>query len=232
MHKKLNFVELDYGDAKITFFDFTRIPPEQRIRQWHRHIFYELHFPHNGPVECRFSDRTVTIYPGEAIIIPPGILHQSIAVDCDVDEITVLSLELRRERGGRPFFDAFVSALDGASLTAVKVPELKADLLQVFGREALYGSVLGMCRLKMCASQVIDSLMGRILHDKPLKNDESRVRLMVDNLVLFPDMTLAEIAAETNYSERQVSRLIKQQYGVNFSQLRSRLRQGGEPHEN
>ena len=233
MRKKLNFVELDYGDARITFFDFTRIPPEQRVRQWHRHIFYELHFPHTGPVECRFSDRTVTIHPGEVVIIPPGTLHQSITVDWDTDAITVLSLELRREeQGSRPFFDAFIAALDGASLTAVKVPELKADLLKVFSREPLYDSVLGMCRLKMCASQVIDGLMGRILCDKPLQKDESRVRLMVDNLMLFPNMTLAEIAAETNYSERQVSRLIKQQYGVNFSQLRSRLRQGGEQHEN
>jgi len=232
MSKKLNFVELNYGDAQITFFDFIRFPPGQNSKQWHQHIYYELHFPHTNPVKCRFMDRIVTVSPGEVIIIPPGTFHQSITGDSDTDEITVLSLELRRKQGGQAFFADFASALEGASLTAVKVPELKADLLKTFRQDSLYSSMLGLCHLKMCASQVIDSLMGRILRDKPLKNDERKVWLMVDNLLHISDITLAEIAAVTNYSERQVSRLIKQQYGVTFSQLHRRFNQGEKPHEN
>lgn len=232
MSKKLNFVELNYGDAQITFFEFIRFPHDQNSKRWHQHIFYELHFPLTNPVKCTFGDRTVIVSPGEVIIIPPGTLHQSITGDCAADEITVLSLELCRKQGGQPFFDDFVSALEGAALTAVKVPDLKADLLKAFLQDSLYSSVLGVCHLKMCASQVIDSLMGRILCDKPLKNDERKVWLMVDNLLNISDITLAEIAAVTNYSERQVSRLIKQQYGVSFSQLRSEQKKGKKTNEN
>ena len=228
---KVSFVELEYGDAAITLYSFPGTPAHTPIRQWHRHVYYELHFSLDATAECRFSDKNMLLHPGEVLIIPPSVIHESITCDV-VGDIVVLSVELKKCDGIRGFYDIITSALNTAALTPVKLSGLGKEVLQVFGNKELYRAVLGVCRLKACASQVIYSLFSAILEDSPCNEDCEKVKVLVDNLILRPDMTVSQIAKAANYSERQVSRLIKKQYGMPLTELRRQIKMEGKDSEN
>ena len=46
------------------------------------------------------------------------------------------------------------------------------------------------------------------------------MEVLIDVLVNRPDMTVQKIAAATNYSQRQISRIIKQRYGMTLTEFK------------
>jgi AraC-like DNA-binding protein/mannose-6-phosphate isomerase-like protein (cupin superfamily) len=227
MGRNVYFVDLEYNDARIRFFDFEKTNThsfEDPYKQWHTHIYYELHFSFENTVTIKFKDRELTVNPGELLIIPPSVMHESIIYDSSSKDYKVLSIEIEKTEKGEDFYNAFINALNTYALKPIKIHDINKQAVFSFGNKKLYDSLFGICQLKMYASEVICALFKNTLKDKPVTDDYNKVKIIIDYMLSYPQVTLGEIAEATNYSQRQISRIIKEQYGTTFSEIRQRIK--------
>lgn len=224
--REVNFVDLYFGNAKMTFFKFDTKDTSNWSPMWHNHIFYELHFSFSATLTYKFSDREITLSPGELVIIPPGIEHESVTVKYPKKDFFVLSLNIQKLNTGEDFYQRFVDALKNNSLKPIKTPENIKENLFILDNLALYETMLGVCQLKNAASQIVFSLFKKTMADKRIKNESKNLKVLIDLMIYYKDVTLDDIAHATNYSKRQISRVIKEQYGLTFTQIRKKIRNG------
>ena len=158
------------------------------------------------------------------LIIPPSVLHESITYTPNCKNYKVLSLEIEKRTSGEKFYDTFINGLNDNALKPIKISGINKDTVFSFDNKELFDSVIGNCQLKMCASQVIYELFKKTIKDKPIKPDYNKAKIIIDYMISLPNVSLNDIAEATSYSNRQVARLIKEQYGVNFSEIRQRIK--------
>lgn len=222
---QVNFVDLIFNDAGIRFFNFTgveNIEPDWDPT-WHNHISYELHFSFAATVNYKFADRQITLSPGEMLIIPPTVEHVSVATKYPKKDFATISMDVKKLNACDTFYENFALALEKHALSPVKIPESLRESLFTLDRPELYATMLGVCRLKTAASQVVFSLFKKIMPDKPVKHENINQKVLIDLMIFSRDTTLDKIALATNYSKRQLSRIIKEQYGMTFSQIRRKM---------
>lgn len=223
MDKNVYFVDIEYEDAKVSFFDFKESEKESG-RHWHKHIFYELHFSFEETLTYKFTDFTLTLNPGELLIIPPSVMHESVIYEMNSSKFKVLSVEIERTGSGKVFYDALTNGLGILALKPVKLSGISPESVLSFGKKELYESVLGICELKMYATRIVYALLKKTSRDKAVKSNRDTAGILIDNMIFSPEYSLDEIAEITNYSKRHVSRLIKEQYGATFSQIRKGMK--------
>jgi methyltransferase-like protein len=167
------FVDLEYNDAKIRFFDFKKTDInalKAPHKHWHTHIFYELHFSFENTVNFKFKEQTITLNPGELLIIPPSVMHESVDIISNAENYKVLSLEIEKMGTSEVFYSAFINAINDHALKPIKISDINKEAVFSFGNKELYNSLLGICQLKAYASEVIFSLFKKILHSKLHQN--------------------------------------------------------------
>lgn len=219
MPNKANSLSLEYGNTKISFLRM-RLQTENgpAYPMWHEHGYYEIHFCQKGALEYTFSHRKISLSHGEMLIIPPNTPHFSQEWE-KRGSLLVVSLSLTPPKTADSYYTAFSSALKGASLISRPIPAgLQAQTQTLL--DDLYGSVLGICRLKSAAADFVQILFEDIMEqDTPVSHHELPLSFLLENLLNAP-FSLQEIAEITGYSKRHISRLIKKQHGMNLSQLR------------
>lgn len=222
MDRNVYFVDMEYGDANVSFLHFCEGSGEH-FSQWHKHIFYELHFSFDKTVNYKFKEQKLELKPGEFLIIAPSVLHESIDYDAKSDKFMVISLEITRSDKEGVFYDSFINALDSAAMNPIKLSGIKKDTVLSFRRKELYDSVLGICELKMNAANILYTLIKKTLKDRSVNPDCDKAKIIIDNMIFTPHLSLGDIAEATNYSKRHISRIIKEQYGETFSQIQKRI---------
>lgn len=226
MDKLVGSVTLQYGDAEISFFCVNIQGQEDIARIWHRHSYYELHFATDHVPAYQFRDRSIALQPGELLIVPPDIPHSSReSSELTARRLTVVSMDIRRIDSKERFYDIFVSLLEQNTMTPLAFPDFSKAELDLFRQNALYSSFLGVCRLKSVAADLVCRLfsyLGKGSHVTVDGQREQESFVLIDNLINHPTITLADIAAATNYSKRHISRLIKQHYGMSLSAFRQK----------
>ena len=223
MNIDVYFVDVEYNDAKISFYNF-KSTSDVSFEMWHTHIFYELHFSFENTVNFKFKEQTITLNPGELLIIPPSVLHESVDIVSTAKNYKVLSLEVENTNKGEDFYKAFINGLNNYALKPIKIQDINKDAVFSLSNKDLYSSVLGVCELKTYASQIVFALFKKIVKDKKVKPDYNKTKIIIDYMISLPNVSLNDIAEATSYSNRQVARLIKEQYGVNFSEIRQRIK--------
>lgn len=224
LYNKVNSISVEYGDTKITFFQINLQAEAVNQSVWHDHRYYEIHFCGKDSLEYTFSDQTVRLNPGELLIIPPDTFHNSITA-ANKQNIHIVSFAVAAVKNDKRFYKAITSALYKNALTPLRFSCGSQVEWDVYNQEDLYGSLLGICKLKSEATKFIYLLFNRILKEYIAADSKTEIMVLLDNLINRPNMTLDEIAAATHYSKRHVSRLIKQQYGVSLSALRKNIRE-------
>ncbi len=222
----VNFVDLSFGDAKISFFNFSKGESQDWNPMWHNHIYYEMHFSFSATVDYKFLDRDLTLNAGEMLIIPPSVEHESIIAPYQSRDFLVISLDIEKLQTNDGNYESFVSALKENALKPIKIPENIKESLLVLDFEDNYKTLLGNCRLKSAAAQVVNSLFKKIMPEKPIKNEEKHQKILIDLMMFSSGVTINQIAEATNYSKRQISRIIKAQYGMTFSEIRRKIQKG------
>lgn len=221
MDRNIYFADMEYGDANVSFLHFGEAH-EKGASLWHKHIFYELHFSFDKIVNYRFKNCSLELNPGEFLIIAPSVLHESVDYDSNSDRFAVISLEIARTGKDGVFYNSFINALDSVALKPIKISGIKKDVVLSFRRKELYESVLGICELKMNAAQILYMLIKKTFKDRNVKPDCDKSKIIIDNMISNPHITLGDMAVATNYSRRHLSRIIKEQYGETFSQIKKR----------
>ena len=224
-------VSLDYGDTRFSLY-LIELPKEcqsptaplpQGI-QMHSHFYYEIHYATQGQCLYRFPDRELVLQKGQMLLIPPETLH--FAQDLNPKTIQVISLSLSVTEEPGKFHPAVLSMLDAVACQPIAAPRGLPGYVDILQDRELYTSVLGICRLKAAAADLVRDLFQalRVYCEEPAAAPETpcdgEVTILLENMVNRPDITLEQIAAAVNYSTRHTARLIKSIYGASLSEIR------------
>ncbi len=226
MERLVDSISLEYGDTKISFFGI-KINDLSDLSVWHRHNYYEIHYCTDKIREYKFPDRNITFKSGQVLIIPPLIDHNTFADSyVSAQPPVALAFTLTKIKSNISFYDKITTALENNSLIPLNIPQISDKDFSLFRDINLYDNFLGLCKLKAIASNLIYHIFGSILNDVTFRTDnEESVMVLIDNLINDPQYTLSEIAKRTSYSQRQLSRIIKQHYGLSFSELRRKMKE-------
>ena len=222
-------ISFEYGDMKITFFGIENMEKEasKGSPEWHRHNYYELHAFDNDLCEYKFDKKKVSFKKGEFVIIPPYVSHNTMgAFDRNSNSTKAIAFTITKIENKLHFYEKVTRELERTSLNPFNMPDVSIEEVLLFSDTKLYASFHGICKLKATASKIISCVFKAIMDDIVFVNDcHENILVVIDNLINIPKFTLSDIAKATSYSERQISRIIKQHYGLTLSELRRRIKE-------
>lgn len=221
MDSKIEHFSLNYGKIELSFFGINlEHGISDNLPILHRHNYYEIHFSGGERYEYNFDDKTVLLPPDHIIIIPPNVLHYSVSNSRGPMPI-VVSFSMSPSCKDKKLYADICAALSSISLKATAISGISTEEIALLRDPSYYSSFLGVCRLKAIASDFIFRLFSIALKEKDFTvSDDKDIMVLIDNLINLPNISIKDIALATNYSERQVSRLIKAHYGLTLSQIK------------
>lgn len=217
-------------DMDISFVRHMRYMPAF----WHRHTFFELLCVLNG--ECRniFHDTELNMRKGDICIHAPGTVH---AVSAFSDDALLINILLRKST----FEQAFFSMMNGSSILAgffrrsfYRINEMPYLLFHT-GEDTLLSDLILQAKAEAASAHrykrhmvnvLISQMFVRMLeyHEHSIEIPEFHLYGKHTNLmeildyinVNYASITLKELSARFNYSERQLQRIIMDATGISF----------------
>ena len=226
------------GGHDISVFRMFRYMPSH----WHTNDYFEIYYTFSGSCPIYFRDETINAKPGTILIVAPGILHAS---PCYSDDCCLVYCMVRASTFERVFWNQlpleslmssfFRRALDGGQTTAYLQFNSSADHEIRCLMKQIYAEYQ---QEEAYSAQMINALMTAFLL-LTLRRYEGTARLpRTDDFFWkhefsaiftyiqtnYAHTSLKEISARFHYSERQITRIVDQNTGLNFAQLIVKLR--------
>lgn len=224
-------IPIQYGDAQIKchkiYSSGTLIDVNSGEGTFHSHKYYECHFMEKNSTKLRTVNGDITISQSEMLIIPPDFGHFSIIPDDSFQShVFEFSLECV-ESDNNGIYKLFKELLDKSSLTPIKISQKLLSLTRDFSQSSFDGTIGDYCASIAQVANIVSALFNEINTcntTKKLTVDMTDIKTMIDAYVSMPEKTLDDLAQVTAYSRRQISRIVRNLYGMSLSDLRNRRR--------
>lgn len=201
---------------------------------WHKHDFFELLFVLNGTCTNTILSQEVYMQTGDICILSPDTIH---AVSAFSNTALLLNILIRKST----FENAFIGLLEGNDILSdffkrafyhtTSIPYLLFHtgndiFLKQYVTEA-YSEYNGKKRYKR---QMLNALLSQFFitlfrnHEQDLELPNLRLKTSEENLMYilrymqehYTTVSLKELAAFFNYSERQLQRILQNATGMTF----------------
>ncbi|MBQ4036512.1 MAG: AraC family transcriptional regulator [Clostridia bacterium] len=199
----------------------------------HRHPHYELHWVSKGSCRIAFEKKTQALKEKEMILIPPGCFHRIFSLSHDFSHMTV-SLDLfSPERAAElPPGAAFHKKLPTEEPMLLPVTEEAERELQTMKAICTAKQSEPMKKERLCAHCL---LLLTTLTKESVKEDYGagafeRFGKQKDLIDVFfarrfsSDSSMEDLARELSISTRQLHRILKKEYGMNYREMMSESR--------
>lgn len=195
----------------------------------HSHEYYE--FTYNGHSrEFIFEDKTVVSEEGYLMITPPKKLHvQRMAKKSPYDSpshIILMNIRKNTNKTTNSLYDTLYSILGNGFYE--KVPQRVAEIMSVLDIDNPRTVANKRLRFSLLLHELIILIiesskiqLSDIMYSKSLDTFESRI-YKIDAMInenYSENLTLELIAQKVNISTRQISRIMKKQYGCTFKEI-------------
>lgn len=220
----LEFEAYEYmaEDIKLSAFegniDIENLDELPSAYTFHTHEWYELFIVKKGKIVCHFmGDKNICLNEGEIIIVSPKQMHY--ITKEDFAEVFAVNFFIEDNRKIRSQFLEFLGISDCVILPAdLECRELLFFLEKAMSRnnKLLVGTYLFAVLVK--SSELYS---GRRNNDE-IESDSDVGRIYMLNRIFEKyyksDITLDVVARKLHISKRQLSRIIKKQYGCTFKE--------------
>lgn len=209
---------------------------------WHTNDYFEIYYCFSGECPIHFVEETISMKPGTVLIIAPHVLHAS---PCYADESVLFYYMVRADTFDKVFWNQlppenlmasfFHQALGHEKHASYLQFETDADddielLLFRLCDEFYHSKTYSIQMLNALMSEFFILLLRRYENTAKLprtddfywKQEFSAIFSYIQSH--YHDKTLSEIAAYFHYSERQITRIVYNCTGNNYSQLALKLR--------
>ncbi len=188
----------------------------------HSHTYYEIHYI-DKENNFYFPNGNIKLEAGSFLIINPGESHYALTNS----DGYVIALSIEKKEGKSKTYEYFKGLLDDASLKPIEAGEKLSKSIRQFPGIKYGNGYINELENIVWASGFLKELFYKIENsDKKMRKilkketefDEVSVALevFVNNL----SMSVEDMAEKLNYSERHISRLIKQKYGMPLKKIR------------
>ncbi len=210
----------------------------------HDHDFYELVCLLKGTALHFVGDNRMVLRAGDLIFIPPGVPHTPVVFSDDALLMNVAfgpqfldrqgALLLSSTLSVAPFFRRTYHTQSRNSYLLLRTGRypsgetLLADLYQLRLREDFHAVELRRLQLlqmlltldeRLRRSENLELMLDEPLPESPLEN-----QIIAYIRTHFDTVTRAELAEHFAYSERQITRVVKNETGLSFSDYQRKLR--------
>ena len=229
MKEQITGIDSNYGDATFRIFHFSLSPIPELLPKHHTHQYYEILFCAGESVHYLLEDGEIRLKKNQYLILPPGVPHMA---DTEKGAIKAESIafSLSEGKGKKGFYRSFEQTLLSHSLRPLHASAELFEALRALNGANWNGTPGSYCRLKYLAPAFLFALFdGLNVFDDgeratAMEHDREDTVALLDNLLNNQSLTLRDLSAKINYSERHTARMIRKQYGVSFSELRKRQR--------
>lgn len=215
--------QIRFGDAEIGIHRIINVHARSfEASHTHTHrYYYEIHVMKKGEYLYSVGDKNVLLKSGEMIIIKPNTEHKSFLLKNDV-EIVVLCLSLKKAVGSEGFFRCFTDGLNKYSSKALPIPNaLTRKIINYCASPKSNDSIGYLCHRKLDACEIAVAIFDICCTQNHYKYDmDTDFDIMLDTFVHSSQIRLHEMADRLGYSERQMSRKIKELYGKTLTEIR------------
>lgn len=209
---------------------------------WHTNDYFEIYYCFSGDCPIHFAEETISMKPGTVLIIAPHVLHAS---PCYADDCVLFYYMVRADTFDKVFWNQlppenlmssfFRQALGHEKHASYLQFETGADddielLLFRLCDEFYHPKTYSIQMLNALMSGFFILLLRRYENTAKLprtddfywKQEFSAIFSYIQSH--YHDNTLAEISEHFHYSERQITRIVYNCTGTNYSQLVLKLR--------
>lgn len=209
---------------------------------WHTNDFFEIYYTFSGNCPIHFKDEIITLTPGSILIIAPDVAHAS---PCYEDDCVLLYFMVRSSTFDKVFWNQippenlmalfFRQALSGQRGTAYlhfetdndfEIKSLLHRVSEEFAQNNRYGVQLQnalLCEFFILLLRRYESTVRLPrTEDFHWKREFSAIFSYIQ--INYQHITQTDVAQKFHYSERQITRIIKNCTGMNFAQLILKLK--------
>lgn len=226
------------GGHDISVFRMFRYMPPH----WHTNTYFEIYYSFSGDCPVYFQDEVVTVKPGTVLIVAPSAVHAS---PCYGDDCCLLYCMVRTSTFDEVFWKQlpaeslmatfFRRALDGGQPTSYVQFDTGSDedirrLIWDVYKEYQLGEAYSSQMLNALMSAFFIMMFRRYEGTARLPRTENFYWKHEFSAIFsfiqahYTDTSLPEISARFHYSERQISRIVLNNTGLNYAQLIVKLR--------
>lgn len=188
----LEMISRDHGAEKIYYGD-------------HSHSFFELYLLFSGETKCALEDQELALFPGDALLLPPNVIHRYIAGDepfiraalaFSSEELPFSAKEYKKFRFSREIYENVEFILKQSERNDIFTPAVISGRLAEIVAEAARATVSELPP----ASHVSEDPRISVAKDY-IYNNRSR------------PITGDDVAKECSISRKQLDRIFKAQTG-------------------
>lgn len=190
----------------------------------HSHNFSEFFYCTKGEIFLKIDKETIVIKSGDAAVIPSGIPHYQFPVSEGIEGYTVSFLCHKRTlKNSAKLYHHILPYLVGSEIIIFRNRIYLKTLLESIISESAEGQTIfpAMHMLEILLQLASGPVRGEAGKPKDIVKNNSRDRdiqrmMNLDLLICtayMNNITLNDIARELYISSRQLSRLVKEQYG-------------------
>ena len=204
---------------------------------FHSHDFFEINCMVSGACTYHTLDKTVQIRSGDVVIFPPHRIH---SIDVSSDSCILINILIRSGTFDRCFFglfDQFDVLTDFWNQALYGTRDCSYLLCHCGEDDSITGCILRMYREslgeKKYRSQMLDALLhvflitllqgyeqDMIMANPEKKPDDSKILRILHYMGQeYQTLTLSKLSENFHYSERQMSRVLKEYTGCGFGEL-------------
>lgn len=216
---------MQFGDA---LFSLHRIIDETKIKlsetsTLHSHGFYEMHIVTSGSVQYFVNGSTVSVNRGEQILFCPDVEHKVVDQSEDAER-HFIDFSIKKIDGSKGFYKYFTEAFDKASGSPLCLSRSFISKVIDYYNSAARQDIKALCRRKLEACEIAVGMLDAVTdNDGEYKEIlSSDFDIMLETFVNDPHISIREMSERLGYSERQISRKIKERYGKTLTEIRCR----------
>lgn len=192
----------------------------------HTHSVEELYFTQSGWLTLELAGKELVLHEGDLLLIAPGTVHRVAACSDDVRRFnlrfTLHMPENARQDERMPWILHRPKEAERAELAFV------SDILRHAPENM---GTLEFCRVKayyaILMSRALELLMPQHSDTIPQRQNHLVLCVRIDDFFfdrIHEQVTLSDLAKELSYSSAQTSRLLREYYGMGFTEKLSRAR--------
>ena len=233
--------EIDIGDTRFNFFldatfckdykDYKKTRLDENSL-YHNHLYYEILVVVQGCIEIVAEGKKVIVGKDMVAFIPKNSLHYTIFNnDCKYHAIGFMISKKKTEETSGKIYDRIESLLLGATLVIMQ-DELSVLIVNKISKLLVNNYFFSEFAIKALLQQIIYQFLQHFVDDCSVKQDTNyyftrpNIIYAINQKIndIKDNTTLQEIAKELFISVRQLSRIIKKQYGVSYRERKNVLR--------
>ncbi len=204
-------------DAVVTLHKIKSNNPTA-LSPMHTHRYFELLVVVEDAHICQTAHGDITVQKGELLILSPTTQHR-ICHDEQKTPIVVLGIEVSAPHGKGRFYEYLTTFLQTHTEKPLPLPNSLFHKFINYYLAPARRQLRQVCERKGEACDILAGLLG-LTEQTVFSAPTTTPDIILETLVFSKDVSLAQIAAQLGYSQRQVQRKIQARYGKSLRQLR------------